>query len=60
MTFKIRPVKELQQLLERGFKCERNRALFAICFFSACRISEALIGEKVLIFVFNLFVQEMG
>ena len=39
---KILSTFELQALFERGFKCERDRALFAICFFSACRISEAL------------------
>ena len=47
---KIFSTRELQKLFERGFKCERDlkeirfavRALFAICFFSACRISEAL------------------
>ncbi len=39
---KILSTIELQALFERGFKCERDRALFAICFFTACRISEAL------------------
>ena len=39
---KILSTFELEKLFERGFKCERDRALFAICFFSACRISEAL------------------
>ncbi len=39
---KIFSTNELQSLFERGFKCERDCALFAICFFSACRISEAL------------------
>jgi integrase/recombinase XerD len=34
-------VEELQRLFE-CFKCDRDRALFAICFFTGCRISEAV------------------
>jgi integrase/recombinase XerD len=34
-------VEELQRLFA-CFKCDRDRALFAICFFTGCRISEAV------------------
>jgi integrase/recombinase XerD len=33
---------ELEQLFEVGFQTLRDRALFAICMFTGCRISEAL------------------
>lgn len=39
---KILSVPELQRLFEEGFKSARDRALFGICLFTACRISEAL------------------
>ena len=32
---------ELKNLLNQGFKCARNKALFAIAFYTACRVSEA-------------------
>ncbi len=39
---KILTVDELRRLFSEGFTCERDRALFAICFFTGCRVSEAL------------------
>jgi len=33
---------ELGELFDEGFQTERDRALFAICMFTGCRISEAL------------------
>lgn len=32
---------ELKNLFNQGFKCARNKALFAIAFYTACRVSEA-------------------
>ena len=43
---KILTSVELQKLFSIGFLTSRDRALFAICFFTACRISEALQLEK--------------
>ncbi|MCG6137623.1 MAG: tyrosine-type recombinase/integrase [Nostoc sp. LLA-1] len=37
---KVLTVSEIQQLLNSGFKCSRDKALFAITFYTACRISE--------------------
>lgn len=34
--------EQLNLLFTQGFKCSRDKALFGICFYSACRISEAL------------------
>lgn len=34
--------EELKLLFTEGFECQRDRALFGICFYTACRISEAL------------------
>lgn len=39
---KILTDEELQRLFSEGFLTERDRAIFAICFFTGCRISEAL------------------
>ncbi len=39
---KILTVDELRRLFSEGFTCERDRTLFAICFFTGCRVSEAL------------------
>ena len=39
---KILSVAEMQQLFEHGFKSPRDRALFGICLFTGCRVSEAL------------------
>ena len=39
---KILSDEELSQLFEVGFQSLRDRALFAICLFTGCRISEAL------------------
>jgi integrase/recombinase XerD len=39
---KILTDDELSQLFEEGFQRRRDRALFAICLFCGCRISEAL------------------
>jgi integrase/recombinase XerD len=39
---KIFTDEELGELFESGFKTQRDRALFAICLFTGCRISEAL------------------
>ncbi len=43
---KILSTYELKQLFEYGFSIPRDKAIFAICLFSACRISEALQLEK--------------
>ena len=32
---------EIQRLFEKGFTCDRDRALFGICLHTACRIKEA-------------------
>lgn len=37
---------ELKQLFSIGFETPRDKALFAICLFTACRLSEALKLEK--------------
>lgn len=34
--------ENLRLLFTEGFECQRDRALFGICFYTACRISEAL------------------
>jgi integrase/recombinase XerD len=39
---KVLTPAELEKLFEEGFTRERDRALFAICLFTGCRISEAL------------------
>jgi integrase/recombinase XerD len=39
---KIFTDEELGQIFEAGLKSQRDRALFAICLFTGCRISEAL------------------
>lgn len=46
---KIFTTTELNQLFIKGFKTSRDKALFAICLFTACRISEALQLEKTLV-----------
>lgn len=38
---KILTPAELTQLFELGLNCDRDRALFAICLYTACRINEA-------------------
>lgn len=38
---KILTAAELIQLFEHGLICNRDRALFAICLYTACRINEA-------------------
>jgi hypothetical protein len=38
---KILTAAELTQLFELGLICDRDRALFAICLYTACRINEA-------------------
>jgi integrase/recombinase XerD len=38
---KILTQSEIQLLFSQGFQEERDRALFGICLFSACRIREA-------------------
>ena len=43
---KILSSDELQALFSHGFISPRDKALFAICLFSGCRISEALSLEK--------------
>lgn len=43
---KILSTYELKQLFSLGFSSPRDKAIFAICLFSACRISEALQLEK--------------
>lgn len=43
---KILSAQELEKLFNFGFSSQREKALFAICLFSACRISEALQLEK--------------
>jgi integrase/recombinase XerD len=39
---KVLNSSELKQLFELGFKSTRDRALFGICLFTGCRVSEAL------------------
>jgi integrase len=38
---KVLSQSEILQLLNKGFACARDRALFAVCLYTACRISEA-------------------
>ncbi|MBD1890601.1 tyrosine-type recombinase/integrase [Coleofasciculus sp. FACHB-SPT9] len=38
---KVLSHKEIQQLFEQGFRLTRDKALFATCFYTACRVSEA-------------------
>ena len=38
---KILTPNEIQRLFETGFTCDRDRALFGICLYTACRINEA-------------------
>ena len=38
---KILTSDEIKRLFELGFTCERDRALFGICLYTACRINEA-------------------
>jgi site-specific recombinase XerD len=37
---KVLTVSEIHQLFNSGFKCSRDKALFAVTFYTACRISE--------------------
>ena len=46
---KVLSPTELRQLFSVGFDLPRDKALFAICLFTACRISEALQLEKTAI-----------
>ncbi len=39
---KILTPEELRRLFTEGFVRERERALFGICLFTGCRVSEAL------------------
>ncbi len=39
---KVLSPEELRRLFTDGFKSDRDRALFGICLFTACRVSEAL------------------
>src|SRR4028119_237839 len=39
---KVLSQEELRLLFTSGFSCPRDKALFAICLFSGCRVSEAL------------------
>ncbi len=39
---KILTQAELDRLFERGFVTPRNKLLFAVCYYCACRVSEAL------------------
>lgn len=34
--------EKLKLLFTEGFECQRDRVLFGVCFYTACRISEAL------------------
>lgn len=38
---KVLSHREIQQLFEQGFRLTRDKALFATCFYTACRVSEA-------------------
>ena len=38
---KVLTQSEIQNLFTSGFKCARDKALFAIAFYTACRVSEA-------------------
>ena len=38
---KILTSDEIQRLFETGLTCDRDRALFGICLYTACRINEA-------------------
>lgn len=38
---KILSTEEINRLFEIGLKCDRDRALFSICFFTGCRIAES-------------------
>ena len=38
---KILTSDEIQRLFETGFTCDRDRVLFGICLYTACRIKEA-------------------
>ena len=44
---KVLTPSELEQLFKLGFKSPRDRALFAICLFTGCRVSEALALKKI-------------
>lgn len=46
---KVLTTVELSQLFDRGFSTPRDKAIFAICLFTACRISECLQLEKTAI-----------
>jgi integrase/recombinase XerD len=39
---KVLTITEVRTLFSEGLTCERDRALFGICLYTACRISEAL------------------
>ena len=39
---KVLTQAELDRLFDRGFNTERDKLLFAICYYCACRVSEAL------------------
>ena len=39
---KVLTAAEMERLFKKGFLSERDRALFAICLFTGCRVSEAL------------------
>ena len=37
---------EIQQLFNEGLQSDRDRALFGICLYTACRINEACTNRK--------------
>ncbi|MBD2536397.1 site-specific integrase, partial [Nostoc flagelliforme FACHB-838] len=43
---KILSQEELKRLFTEGFLSPRDRALFGICLFTGCRVSEALALKK--------------
>jgi len=38
---KILTQEEIQELFNEGFQSDRDRALFGVCLYTACRINEA-------------------
>ena len=55
---KILTPVELRQLFSVGFETPRDKALFAICLFTACRISEALKLEKSCILASRIILKK--
>jgi len=50
---KVLTLQEIQLIFNQGFDNDRDRTLFAVCLFSACRIREAVTLQTTDIYTLN-------